>query len=73
MTTAANWCETAAEFRQCCGDAQSQASSEWDQEFTSQRMLEANKYGLDAYLTHPQLVQLCRIADWDEPAARGDK
>lgn len=70
MTTAADWFESATDFRQLCGDAQSQARSESDQEFAATMMLRANQYGLDSYLTIGQLKSLCRIADWDEPQRR---
>lgn len=69
-TTAADWFESDFEFRQCCGDAQSQARSEWDQDFSAERMLSANQYGLQAFLSYDQLKQLCRIADWEVPARR---
>lgn len=72
-TTASNWFTTEAEFRQLCGDAQSQAISESAQEFTAEMVLKANQYGLNTYLTYNQLAFLCRIADWDIPPALPSK
>lgn len=65
---ARNWYTDPAEFRQLCGDAQSQARTEWDHEFSAEMMLACNEYGLDTYVSPPQMKQLCRIADHDEPA-----
>lgn len=64
---ASTWFADAKEFRQLCGDAQSQARSEGEQEFAAQMMLRANQHGLDTYLSIRQLEWLCRIADWDVP------
>jgi hypothetical protein len=69
-TKASNWFADAAEFRQLCGDAQSQASQESAQEFAAQMMLAANQHGLETYLSEKQLAWLCRIADWDVPKRR---
>jgi hypothetical protein len=70
MTTAVEWFSDEYEFRQLCGDAQSLARSEGDQEFAAQMMLKANQYGLDTYITVKQLAWLCRIADHEMPAQR---
>jgi hypothetical protein len=69
-TKASTWFDDVHEFRQLCGDAQSQASSESAQEFAAQMMLAANQHGLEAYLSLPQLEYLCRLADRDVPARR---
>jgi hypothetical protein len=68
---ASDYFDSEKEFLQLCGDAQSQASREWDQEFSADMMLKANEHGIETYLSPSQLKQLCRIADWDVPAARG--
>jgi hypothetical protein len=68
MTSAADWYATDYEFRQLCGDAQSQARSEGDQEFAAEMMLKANRHGLGTYITVNQLAWLCRIADHKVPA-----
>lgn len=67
-TKAKDWFENAEEFRQLCGDAQSQASKESAQEFAAQMMLAANQHGLETYISLAQLEWLCDIADWDVPA-----
>lgn len=66
-TKAADWYADAYEFRQLCGDAQSQAKSESEQEFAAQMMLAANKHGLETYVSPKQMTWLCRIADHDVP------
>lgn len=68
LTTAANWYADPAEFRQLCGDAQSQAEREWDQDFAVEYMLKCNQYGLDTRISADQMKQLCRIADHDVPS-----
>lgn len=70
MSTARDWYADAFEFRQLCGDAQSQARSESEQEFAAQMMIKANQHGLDTYISSKQLAWLCRIADHDVPKAR---
>lgn len=67
-TKAKDWFKDAAEFRQLCGDAQSQARAESAQEFAAQMMLKANQHGLDTYISPAQIKWLCQIADWDIPA-----
>jgi len=70
MSTARDWYADEYEFRQLCGDAQSQARTESEQEFAAQMMRKANQYGLDTYITPKQLSWLCRIADHDVPKQR---
>lgn len=71
-TTAATWFVDVYEFRQLCGDAQSLARDESSQEFAAEMMLAANRYGLDTYISPPQMRWLCRIADWELPKRRDD-
>jgi hypothetical protein len=66
-TKAKDWFADEHEFRQLCGDAQSQALQEGAQEFTAQMMLAANQHGLETYISIRQLEWLCRIADWAVP------
>lgn len=66
-TKAATWFADEKEFRQLCGDAQSQANGESAQEFAAQMMLAANQHGLQTYLSEKQLAWLCRLADWEMP------
>ncbi len=66
-TKAADWYGTDYDFRQLCGDAQSQARSEGEQEFAAQMMLAANQHGLQTYISQKQINWLCRIADHDVP------
>jgi len=68
MTTAADWFETDHEFRQLCGDAQSQAQGESSQDFAAEMVIKANARGLATYLSPKQLVWLCKLADWNIPA-----
>ena len=68
MTTAADWFADEAEFRQLCGDAQSQAQSENAQEFAAEMVIKANAHGLKTYLTQRQLEYLCKLADCYVPA-----
>lgn len=70
MSTARDWYADEYEFRQLCGDAQSQARSESEQEFAAQMMLKANQRGLDTYISPKQLAWLCKIADHDIPKQR---
>lgn len=70
MSTAKEWYGDAYEFRQLCGDAQSQARSEAEQEFAAQMMIKANEHGLETYISPKQLAWLCRIADHDVPKLR---
>ena len=67
MTTAADWFATGYEFRQLCGDAQSQARDETSQDFAAEMMIRANSHGLKTSISPRQLAWLCRLADWDEP------
>lgn len=68
MTTRArDWFKDGFEFRQLCGDAQSQARGESAQEFAAEMMVKANQHGLETYLSLKQLEYLCKLADWDLP------
>lgn len=67
MTTAATWFKDEAEFRQLCGDAQSQARGESSQEFAAEMVIKAKEHGLSTYLSLKQLEWLCKLADWDIP------
>ena len=66
-TKASTWFSEVKEFRQLCGDAQSQARGESAQDFAAEMMIKANQHGLDTYLSVKQLEWLCKIADWDVP------
>lgn len=46
MTTALDWFADEADFRQLCGDAQSQAKGESSQEFAAQMIMKAKEHGL---------------------------
>jgi hypothetical protein len=68
MTTRArDWFADEHEFRQLCGDAQSQARGESAQEFAADMVIKANQHGLDAFLSLKQLDYLCKLADWNAP------
>lgn len=67
MTTAADWFEDEHEFRQLCGDAQSQARGESSQDFAAEMVVKAKERGLSTYLSPKQLEWLCKLADWDLP------
>jgi hypothetical protein len=71
-TRAKDWFATETEFRQLCGDAQSQAKGEGAQEFAAEMVQKAGKHGLETFLTEPQLKYLCKIADWVVPKKRQD-
>lgn len=70
MSAARDWFADAYDFRQLCGDAQSQARSESEQEFAAEMMIKANQHGLDTYISQKQLAWLCKIADHDVPKLR---
>ena len=70
MTTAADWFKDEAMFRQICGDAQSQARTESQQEFAAERVIKAKQYGLKTFLSEKQLEYLCKLGDWDYPRLR---
>lgn len=70
MTTAKDWFSDEYEFRQLCGDAQSQARGESSQNFAAEMVVKAKAKGLDTFLTGKQLEWLCKIADWDVPKMR---
>lgn len=65
---AKDWFENEHEFRQLCGDAQSQAKYENAQEFAAEMVVKAKEHGLETFLSQAQLDWLCKIADWDVPA-----
>jgi hypothetical protein len=69
-TRARDWFEDAKDFRQLCGDAQSQAQGESSQDFAAQMMIAANQHGLDTYISPKQLAWLCKLADHEPPAQR---
>jgi hypothetical protein len=64
---AKDWFKDEAEFRQLCGDAQSQARAEKAQEFAAEMVVKAKQHGLDTFLSDAQLRYLCTLADWDVP------
>lgn len=66
-TKAKLWFKDAREFRQLCGDAQSQAKSESAQDFAASMMIAANRHGLETYVSQAQIEWLCKLADWDIP------
>jgi hypothetical protein len=68
--TAADWFSDEHEFRQLCGDAQSQARGESSQDFTAEMVIKAKDRGLQTYVSEKQLAWLCKIADWDMPKRR---
>lgn len=70
MTTAADWFEDEAEFRQLCGDAQSQARGESSQDFAAEMVIKAKERGLKTYLSPKQLEWLVKLADWELPKRR---
>jgi hypothetical protein len=68
MTTRArDWFADAKEFRQLCGDAQSQAKGESSQDFAADMMIKANLHGLETYVSQKQIEWLCKLADWEVP------
>jgi len=70
MSTASDWFADEHEFRQLCGDAQSQARGESAQEFAAEMVIKAKQHGLNTYLSPKQLDYLCKLADWDQPKRR---
>jgi len=70
MSTAADWFADEHEFRQLCGDAQSQARGESSQDFAAEMVVKAKEHGLRTYLSPKQLEWLCKLADWDIPKRR---
>lgn len=70
MTIAKDWFADEREFRQLCGDAQSQARGESSQDFAAEMVIKANEHGLQTYLSPKQLEWLCKLADWDVPKRR---
>lgn len=71
MSTARIWFKDAAEFRQLCGDAQSQAKGESSQDFAADMMIKANLHGLETYVSPKQIEWLCKLADWEVPRRLG--
>jgi hypothetical protein len=67
MTTAADWFDDEAEFRQLCGDAQSQARGESAETFAADMVIKAKQHGLKTYVSDKQLGWLCLLADWVPP------
>lgn len=67
MTTARNWYADEYDFRQLCGDAQSQARGESGQDFAAEMVVKAKATGLDTPLSVKQLEWLCKMADHDVP------
>ena len=67
MYTAARWFSDEREFRQLCGDAQSQAPYENGQNFAARMVVEAKAQGLKTRISDSQLEWLCKLADWDVP------
>jgi hypothetical protein len=67
VSTAKDWFADEHEFRQLCGDAQSQAIGESSQEFAAEMVIKSKQHGLDTYLSIKQLEWLCKLADWDVP------
>lgn len=72
-TQARTWFFNEHEFRQLCGDAQSQARGESAQDFAAEMMIKANQHGLDTWLSPKQLEYLCKLADWDVPKRVADR
>lgn len=70
MSTARDWFADEHEFRQLCGDAQSQARGESSQDFAAEMVIKAKEHGLNAYVSEKQLAWLCKMADWDVPKRR---
>lgn len=67
MSTAAEWFKDENEFRQLCGDAQSQALGESAQGFAADMVVKSKAHGLNTYLSPKQLDYLCKLADWLPP------
>lgn len=66
-TKASDWFKDEYEFRQLCGDAQSQAHGDSSQNFAAEMVVKAKANGLNTFLSYKQLEWLCKIADWDVP------
>lgn len=66
-TKASEWFTDIAAFLQLCGDAQSMAKGEKNEEFAGQMMRKAKEHGLQMYLSYPQLKWLCDLADREVP------
>jgi len=72
-STAEQWFQTEHEFRQLCGDAVSLAHGESSEEFASDMVQKAKKFGLKVYLSEKQLNWLCQIAQWDRPTRLSER
>ena len=70
MTTARDWYSDEYDFRQLCGDAQSQARGESSQDFAAEMVVKAKATGLDTPLSLKQLEWLVKLADHDMPRRR---
>ena len=64
---AGDWFADEHEFRQLCGDAQSQARGESAQDFAAEMIVKAKEHGLRTFLSPKQLAYLCKLADWEIP------
>lgn len=67
-TKAKTWFTDTAAFLQLCGDAQSMARGEKNEEFAGQMMRKAKEHGLELYISYQQLKWLCDLADVNPPA-----
>lgn len=67
-TRASDWYDTGADFLELCGDAQSQAKDEAQQEFAAQMLAKAEQYGLSTFISVKQMAWLWRIAGHEERA-----
>lgn len=66
-TKARDWFSDEHEFRQLCGDAQSEAIGESSQDFSAEMVIKAKEHGLETFLSVKQLNWLCSIAGHDIP------
>jgi hypothetical protein len=71
VSTARDWFADEYEFRQLCGDAQSQARGESSQNFAAEMVVKAKEHGLATYVSEAQLRWLVKLADWEMPTRRG--
>lgn len=63
MSTAADWFDDEAEFRQLCGDAVSLARGEKAEEFAASMVIKSKQYGLKTYISDGQMKWLFKMAD----------
>jgi len=66
-TFASDWFKDESEFRQLCGDAQSQARDESSQDFAAEMVIKAKEHGLETFVSEKQLKWLVKLADWEMP------